>query len=32
MTDHEVVIVGAGFGGMGVAIELKRLGISTTCS
>ncbi|MYR08913.1 FAD-dependent oxidoreductase [Gordonia sp. SID5947] len=25
--DHEVVIVGAGFGGMGAAIELKRLGI-----
>ncbi|MGC4960496.1 flavin-containing monooxygenase [Gordonia sp. DT101] len=25
--DHDVVIVGAGFGGMGAAIELKRLGI-----
>ncbi len=25
--DHEVVIVGAGFGGMGAAIEFKRLGI-----
>ncbi|MFB8281539.1 flavin-containing monooxygenase [Nocardia colli] len=24
---HEVVIIGAGFGGMGAAIELKRLGI-----
>jgi cation diffusion facilitator CzcD-associated flavoprotein CzcO len=27
MPDHEVVIVGAGFGGMGAAIEFKRLGI-----
>ena len=26
MTDHEVTIVGAGFGGMGAAIALKRLG------
>jgi cation diffusion facilitator CzcD-associated flavoprotein CzcO len=26
MTDHEVTIVGAGFGGMGAAISLKRLG------
>ena len=25
-TDHEVIIVGAGFGGMGAAISLKRLG------
>ena len=25
--DHEVIIVGAGFGGMGVAIELRRMGI-----
>jgi len=25
-TDHDVVIVGAGFGGMGAAITLKRLG------
>lgn len=25
--DHEVVIVGAGFGGMGAAIEFRRLGI-----
>lgn len=25
--DHEVVIIGAGFGGMGAAIELKRQGI-----
>jgi cation diffusion facilitator CzcD-associated flavoprotein CzcO len=25
--DHEVVIVGAGFGGLGTAIELNRLGI-----
>ena len=24
MTDHEVTIVGAGFGGMGAAIALKR--------
>jgi cation diffusion facilitator CzcD-associated flavoprotein CzcO len=27
MTDHDVIIVGAGFGGMGAAISLKRLGI-----
>ena len=26
MADHEVIIVGAGFGGMGAAISLKRLG------
>src|ERR1700712_3293930 len=26
MADHEVTIVGAGFGGMGAAISLKRLG------
>jgi cation diffusion facilitator CzcD-associated flavoprotein CzcO len=26
MTDHDVIIVGAGFGGMGAAISLKRLG------
>jgi cation diffusion facilitator CzcD-associated flavoprotein CzcO len=26
MTDHDVIIVGAGFGGMGGAISLKRLG------
>ena len=26
MADHEVTIVGAGFGGMGAAIALKRLG------
>lgn len=26
--DHEVVIVGAGFGGMGIAIQLKRDGIT----
>ncbi len=26
--DHEVVIVGAGFGGMGAAIELKRQGLT----
>jgi cation diffusion facilitator CzcD-associated flavoprotein CzcO len=25
--DHQVVIVGAGFGGMGAAIEFKRLGV-----
>lgn len=25
--DHEVLIVGAGFGGMGVAIQLQRMGI-----
>lgn len=27
--DHDVVIVGAGFGGMGAAIEFKRLGIDS---
>ena len=27
--DHEVVIVGAGFGGMGGAIELKRQGVES---
>ena len=26
MTDHELTIIGAGFGGMGAAIALKRLG------
>ncbi len=26
MTDHDVTIIGAGFGGMGAAITLKRLG------
>lgn len=26
MTDHDVIIVGAGFGGMGAAIKLKELG------
>ncbi|RNL62292.1 NAD(P)/FAD-dependent oxidoreductase [Nocardioides marmoriginsengisoli] len=26
MTDHDVIIVGAGFGGMGAAISLRRLG------
>ncbi len=26
MADHEVIIIGAGFGGMGAAISLKRLG------
>ncbi|MFL6159680.1 MAG: FAD-dependent oxidoreductase, partial [Marmoricola sp.] len=26
MTDHDVIIVGAGFGGMGAAISLKRQG------
>lgn len=26
MTDHEITIIGAGFGGMGAAIALKRLG------
>src|SRR3954454_14574002 len=26
MADHEVTIVGAGFGGMGAAISLKKLG------
>ncbi len=26
MTDHDVTIIGAGFGGMGAAIALKRLG------
>ncbi len=25
--DHEVIVVGAGFGGIGVGIELKRIGI-----
>src|SRR3954447_21702695 len=29
MTDHEATIVGAGFGGMGAAIALKRLGYGT---
>lgn len=29
MTDHEVLIIGAGFGGMGAAISLKRLGFGT---
>ena len=29
MTDHEVTIVGAGFGGRGAAIALKRLGYGT---
>src|SRR4051795_4321241 len=29
MTDHDVLIVGAGFGGMGAAIALKRLGRGT---
>src|ERR1700710_1207464 len=28
MDSHEAVIVGAGFGGMGAAIQLKRLGIA----
>src|SRR5437763_7664245 len=28
MTEHSVVIVGAGFGGIGVAIELQRAGYS----
>jgi cation diffusion facilitator CzcD-associated flavoprotein CzcO len=27
MADHDVIIIGAGFGGMGAAISLKRLGI-----
>jgi cation diffusion facilitator CzcD-associated flavoprotein CzcO len=27
MTHHDVIIVGAGFGGMGAAISLKRLGV-----
>jgi cation diffusion facilitator CzcD-associated flavoprotein CzcO len=27
MADHDVIIVGAGFGGMGAAISLKRLGV-----
>jgi cation diffusion facilitator CzcD-associated flavoprotein CzcO len=27
VTDHDVIIVGAGFGGMGAAIQLDRLGI-----
>ena len=26
MTDHDVIIIGAGFGGMGAAISLKKLG------
>jgi cation diffusion facilitator CzcD-associated flavoprotein CzcO len=26
MTDHDVIIIGAGFGGMGAAISLRRLG------
>jgi cation diffusion facilitator CzcD-associated flavoprotein CzcO len=26
MTDHDVIIIGAGFGGMGAAIKLKELG------
>ena len=26
MSDHDVIIIGAGFGGMGAAISLKRLG------
>ena len=30
MDSHEAVIVGAGFGGMGAAIQLKRLGRATT--
>ena len=25
--DHDLVIIGAGFGGMGAAIEFKRLGL-----
>jgi cation diffusion facilitator CzcD-associated flavoprotein CzcO len=29
MTDHGVIIVGAGFGGMGAAISLKRLGFGS---
>ena len=29
MTDHDVIIVGAGFGGMGAAISLKRLGFGS---
>jgi len=29
MTDHDVTIIGAGFGGMGAAIALKRLGYGT---
>jgi cation diffusion facilitator CzcD-associated flavoprotein CzcO len=29
MTDHDVIIVGAGFGGMGAAITLKRLGFDS---
>lgn len=29
MPDHEVVIVGAGFGGMGAAIALRRIGIQS---
>ena len=28
--DHDAIIVGAGFGGMGAAIELDRLGLSDT--
>jgi cation diffusion facilitator CzcD-associated flavoprotein CzcO len=29
MTDHEVIIVGAGFGGMGAAIALQRMGFGS---
>jgi cation diffusion facilitator CzcD-associated flavoprotein CzcO len=29
VTDHDVIIVGAGFGGMGAAISLKRLGFGS---
>ncbi len=29
MTDHDVIIIGAGFGGMGAAIKLKELGYGT---
>jgi cation diffusion facilitator CzcD-associated flavoprotein CzcO len=31
VTDHDVIIVGAGFGGMGAAISLKRLGYEDIC-